>query len=500
MIARQHTRRNNGAVLGFIVATTMIICVLGAGIFAILMAFAAGNQMQHAVQSGALRSGQFIYKDDKFKVQGNKYKSQFTELSENGKFTLGNVNRVQAKAILISANYADMKAKGYDHKDASDHKDAVQSEASQIAKQLKAEITNPNNFKKEFSTYANANSLRMLMPGTKVQPDSNFMQSAYMDADGKTESNIWFKPQVLPSTQQKAVSETPNGKFYVTGYKNQIDGIRLVPFRHDERTNLVSGSEFVPAMKAPVSTDLPNAWSVKGKAQTRVGGEVRNQAMVQTNPREEFEMRMYDGWVRIKLKANSAKWYHNGMFKSEQQYSYFRQPKIASWAVTAGKATSTSMVGNETSLNLWDTLFPANAHGDGTVKSELIHRLREMRPDLKDHELIKALKTTPINVPSTGDQDFYVSLNGNNEIAVTRWDPKRDRIRPDGSARDFTQSFFPEPNSSVTVILSKKCLKLFEFVTTKGTLKWKPGTGYDGCLGELEVSRTASVYVKATAP
>jgi hypothetical protein len=499
-------RAQKGAILPLVAALTIVLTMLGAGILTMMMMFGANQEMEQATMAGALGMGQNVLKvTDKTSATD---REQFADLgyqcSGEARFTPANVNRVMAKALLMRINFEDMKARGLAGGAAEANVINAENSAQRIADSIKEEITDSKNLQPTFLKYANSNSLRMFGPDTKVKPASDKWETGYVDAGA--ESNIYFDPKVLPIAMRgKLESVSKDGKTYLKGYTTQCAAkspLRLVPYRHAERPALISADDFYGANKRkPGAHDLPNAWACRAQAQAR-GSALVSTAMVQINPQQEFEMRQQDGWVRIVLEPNEAVWKWNTLRWVTSKYPYSRTYRHKVFYVpVAGVGYSFANVGNEAEpSNLWNCLFPDSARGNEPAQAELLQRLRELKPNLSDAQLIKPLQQAQVDRDTTDKQVFYVYLKDDN-LKVSRAfsgdiPPSiKTTAQADGRSTYYTQNWsLFRPNYSIVAITGLKCRWAW-WTQTEGSVRWQPGTGYNGCLGEIAVSRAVTTWM-----
>lgn len=504
----QNSRRQNGAILPLVAALTIVLTLIGAGVLGMMMMmFGANQELEQATTAGALGMGQHILTVTDKSTAADR--EQFADLGYQrdgqARFSEANINRVMAKAMLMRINFEDMKARGLAGGAAEADVVNAENSAQRIADSIKQEITDSKNLKPEFLTYANSNSLRMLGAKAKVQACGGDFATGYMDAGA--ESNIYFDQKVLPiSMRGKLESVTKDGKTYLKGYTTQAgvkSNLRLVPYRHSERPALISAGDFGGAASQfkPDAHDLPNAWACRAQADAR-GNAMVSTAIVQTNPQQEFEMRQQDGWVRIVLEPNEAVWKWNTIRWVSEKYPYSRTYLHKVFYVPiAGVGYSFANVGNEAEpSNLWNCLFPDSARGNEEAEAELLQRLHELKPNVCDQQLIKTLQQVQVDRDTTDRQVFYAYLKDDNLKVSKAFSGDippyvKTTAAADGQPTWFTQkwSLF-RPNYSIVAITGLKCRWAW-WTITEGCVKWQPGTGYNGCLGDLSVSRTVTTWM-----
>lgn len=507
---RLQTRNSKGSVLPMAISLMLVISVIGTGVCQLLLAMGANVEVQNAVNAGALRVGQRVLAVTENTKEHDVADSDFDQFHDvawknNGKshFTVGNINRAMAKAMLINANAADMRESKMSTSQSDWNAKHVADAAQRISSSIKKALQDRHYVEEDFSDFTQSNSTRMGTLQTKVEPHQARWETAYVD-EGR-ESNVYINKNVLPVSQQDAFpTVSKDGKNYITGYRNsKLTNLRMVPFRQGERPALISATNFNAKQKPTVETDLPNAFACHGKATSRQGHDIHATAMVQTHPQQEFDMRLTDGWIRIVLHRNDVDFLMYGLPIKTDHYGHRPgySPSVG-FPVYIGWGKVTAYCGNEyVPPTVWSCLFPPLCTGDSEAQSRLVQRLRELRPDLNDDQLKAPLKSATVSLTTSNDQVFYVFLDKSNNIVVRPEGSSdiplaaRNGAKPDGQGRGYDQKYILSPNQSTAKIYGIPKTKIITFCRLEGGVNWIPGTGYNGCLGQIEHKDRTLCYI-----
>lgn len=559
-------RDTRGSTLGLIVIFSLVLAVIGYGAFRLCMMFGGAHEVRNAIDAGALKVGQEVFEDNRYKVElTNADEQKFADVADkDGKIGLGNINRVWGKTLLVSMNAKAMDNAGISRGINSNVEDKLYDAAWNINSKLVTKLRNPANNMDSFNEIADKNVVNMLggMPAIKPGSSDGF-KTSYLDR--KAVSNILFDNAQLPLNQNFVpVTGLANDlklavgrdqRTYLAGYDPMTIGsghkFCFVPFKDAEKTHLVSSSTFgdgkVETVQAGQTAGVavahndksgtqtggpafmsPNSFSVKGEAKS---GQKEGQAamsFVIANPQRTFDLRLRHGFIRVKLTENTINWHPNltnnipvlsNLFKSVSSgnYSYKSQTvkPPAPWNLTgfpcgAGSLMCSAKVGSEFSANLKDVMFafPGNSNGYGNVKKVLLQRINEMKPGFTAAQLDQLIDQPLQLGASKYEYIIYVSasdvvvMEPVNQISLS-WLAPLLVSQPETPANQAQQvaseDYSGTPTQSGTPVKGKPVgpgkIDFPDWLHKTGKFKWRPGTGYNGCLGELSVERTTEAHV-----
>lgn len=335
------TRSSRGATLALIVSCTMIIIIVGIGIFFLVRLFGGGRELQHAVDSGNLnlakqalvapganRDGVGVLREN------NVDEAQFigvVDTAHGNTINLNCVNRVFAQSALVAANAKAMVQEGSSIGTTESNAHLVEDAADLIGQRLGEALSDRSVMSEEFSGMAHNNSVRMLRHQGQNAGDINHEVHMVSYTDRGLSSNVRIQDNQIPSAivgnvwanikSTKTVNVAGVGNFFI-GY---LDGIHFldrdshfVPlknaqtvdtFRH-EQPHLISTNTFNNDQTQSASpgfswaNPVPNAFQDRGDT-----AEARTNHMAQLSscsvsrslqPADGFIAAIPRGFVRIK--------------------------------------------------------------------------------------------------------------------------------------------------------------------------------------------------------
>ncbi len=501
-------RNARGAVLGLAVVLSVVMLILIGAFFKLSLFFGVADETRNATDAGALNVGKHSFDLNVSASSGDEH--QFDDVADaNKKFNLTNINRVWAKAMLANANVAAMIADNQSSPLALLHAQQLYQGAESISGKLAGELKKPENFYSSFDSISSGNNVRLAATPTSVASSKNKdWQTSYVDR-GEA-SNIDFDPEQLP-IPVPFTNPAKSATFKIPGYQAipVLDKkFYLVSMKDNDRTHLINPENFnanklenkgFDGWKNPV----PNAFSVHGESANN------NLAMswVQVNPQYKFNLGIPHAYVKIKIDPNKARYTFAQQPLGEENYEF--RPSVTSTSFTTPAQLKVTFVpvnlGNEyaTANSLYDVMFPKalNAKNEHSkVLSTLLQRCREIRKGYTLDQLVKVLKSTAVD-PTGLQNEFYIFPSKNELTAAlasqalsqARW--INPLTQADGSKKEIAhEDSIGQPNTAmftVTEPITGASIGPIPAVTQEhGTFNWTPGSGFDGCLGELSISRT----------
>lgn len=511
-------RKKRGAVLGLVVVCALVLVMIIVGLFVLTMYMGGSREVRNATDSGALNVGKQMMVRVKEKSQSGTAEEQFNELQDkNGEFGIGNINRVWAKSMLVSANYQAMKSEGTDSGTANSHADSIYNSAQGISDRLADKLNTPSNLYPFFNEVAERNSVRMIGKDSdlKAHDPGNWTTSL---VDRGAESNIMITAGQLPSgvtvPQTKA-----EGLEYVPGYQTFEVGdhtFAFVPFKVKERTHLIAGSYFSENKKDVKAINwnkpVPNGYSVDSKSLKQESLAHQALAFVQPNPQKYYDAEMR-GFIRINFPGNDIQYLINGLPTRTGDYDNRPGTETEIFIPEVGTGTLTVMtsVGNEYVGTLANVVFNPLVPGNwGPSKDRLLQRCRELKHDCTMAEMLAAMAACPF-VPGQDTYYIYPSNGPGSPLIATPesaiigdaalWLKKSadaDGSEKDGVTKEYMAGAPNEVTSAVAVpdpYCSCEPTPAVSLTFVQGWHDWTPGTGYDGCLGTMKIHRKTTVSV-----
>lgn len=503
-------RSQVGAMMGIVIASTLVFVILVIGIIQITMLFGGSREVANAVDAGALNTGK---QAPTITIDvGGGDEGQFDDVSDDSKFNLKNINRMWAKCLLCLMNEKAMQEEGYSTGQSSGNANKLYTAAQSLSDKLTSKLNTQSNLHPFFNALAVTESVRMLGNSAKISAEQgNGWKTSLMDRG--VESNIAVYGEQLPGSFNLNNSKTKSAsdnKNYFTGY-DPIDILNhkvcFVPFKLKEQPHLVSGKTFESntATANPISgvqTPVPNAFSCQGSTQMQTQGSQRAKSFVMTNPQKTYDLRIPHGFIKIKLEDNTAHWYLNGIPQPDSDYAYFPPSVQYAGPVWAGAGTLQAMANLGLEFvppTIWQALTSLPGGDYDELKQVMLQRCRELKHDFSQSQMEDLLDA--MLVP--GVKDYYIYSNDEGtelKVSPTLSNPVPPSwlltgSDPDGSEKEIcSNDTFWYPNWTMPILSGLGPKPLPSFCHCEDSVNWTPGTGYDGCLGKVRVKHETTVY------
>ncbi len=552
-------RDKRGSVTAFSAVLALALLVLGIGFLFIVLYMGAQRETKNATDAGALNVGKKALTDISVPVMPTDVFADCASDSidnnalRDNKITLGRINRVWSKAMLIAINAEAAGADGQAGSGSGNASQAV-SGAEEISNSLAAKLKTPSNLHGFFNELSQQNSVRMIGVGssTQVLPGAGW-QTSLMDREaesnieltGSPSDNFYLPPGYsLPAgaSTQCTRSPKPDGvgnKYFLKGYVPiQIGGktIWQVPFKWDNKPILVASSKF-DAEKATTkalewSNPVPNAFSAEGQALKAGAPGEKATSWVLSNPRKPFKLSAPHSFLKIKVDQPKCHWYFYPIppikveFGAAQNYDFNSSPTGMTGTTMPGGGVLCSSVTPPSQMigldiagrSLDEVIFSLpNLHTSETkkVEDQMVSRANQMisKPGVvitpaKLHSCLGSAVTRLALI--AGEKNFYLfSKDGEtleclpkiaaDALAFT-WMPLISGKDADGTEKkiiddDYMPGGFPLPHAPVPLpFCSPTPLVNVSWVLWDKDVYWKPGTGYNGSLGEIRVKRWSEVH------
>lgn len=161
------------------------------------------------------------------------------------------------------------------------------------------------------------------------------------------------------------------------------------------------------------------------------------------------------------------------------------------------------VLGNEYKGSVWDVMNAVKGDHVAPLLA-MLQRLQEIKPNYKMAQLVALLSRTEFTPESRGRYfifPVYRTVDRTDPTIVIQ--PANGTLpawiivsEPDGSPTNvgFEPKQVDKPNTNYQTIVGGNSLVGRYWTEESGTLSWKPGSGFDQCLGEFRVSRLVDCY------
>lgn len=516
--------RNNHGTMGLVAISGFVLVLIVLAAFGLLMRFGGAKETANAVDAGALNVGKRCF-EQKVSAQSAD-EEQFKDVADSqNKFGLTNINRVWAKAMLAAANVSAMSPAT---PQAQDHANRLFQAAKAISDRLADKLNTPSNLHQYFSEISHQNSVRMVGTSSTAEVENVNWETSLTNRG--IETNIEVTADQFPTgtfgnvqAVNKTIQGTPHS--FIPGYKpiNYLgNDFCFVPFKAEEKTHLISLDQFendklskkaLPQWSNPV----PNSFSCQGKTSQASQYTAGSISCVLANPQRPFKLQMPGAYIKIKLKEKStATWYFNGIpWPATTSYDYVipenstRGPGVAGLGTITGTCTFGLEYINKT---VYGALFALPTEDYSDIQQALVQRIREIAPGFTTADL-EPLLSFPL-LPAAADHDtdsdntvYIVFKDGNGQLKCLP-QPEAQAFAlntanfekgSDGPEFDHNESPMVVPGipgvAWGTPVGFGTPKDLPDVLNIEGHLYWTPGSGFDGCLGELRLERGTDAFI-----
>jgi hypothetical protein len=282
-----------------------------------------------------------------------------------------------------------------------------------------------------------------------------------------------------------------------------------VPFRFGERPHLIARSQFETAAQNPPpwqTKPVPNSFSATGSTQNNEHLGEKTTSWVQANPQQPYPAAMPNGFIRIKIDANTLDWRVDGLPYYTDTYGFIPDEIwMDPFPLPCGTISGDQTVGLEyLPPTLFKAIFalPPIPPMPSAAMDNLYQRLQQLHPGYSKSAFLAQLALTPV-MPDATDQEFII-CNSDFDVAKSKLlilpadaAPPWTSGQPSGSQSELVQDreYMLGPNFGLTNLACYGDFEWPTFTECTGTRSWTPGTGYGGCLGELEIKRTTIAWI-----
>ncbi len=510
---KKSNRNENGAMMGFVVALIFVIVLVGAGLFTVGLLFSGNREFTNAVDSGTLNAARMSV-TLKADIDNGTVESQYSDVAENGSsFSLRSINRMWGKCLLCMLNQQEMAQDGYDSGDSYQHAEALYSAAKSISERLTSKLNDPSNIEPFFTQMVATESERALGSATKVvqEPGSGWKTSLM---DRNVESNVAVYPEQLPILDISGVNGTKasDNLQYFQGYnpiKVLDQYITFVPLRYSGQPHLVSSKDFTADMNAipNCAVAIPNAFSCQGQTVGQNHDTQHARAFAIANPLKTYDLSIPHSFIHISLGTNTCHFWcdavpypiYDQTFGYAPPSPFFAQSGPMDATAAVATATVTPLGLEFMPYTIWGALTSLSNSGGSypNLKKVLTQRCNEMKHGFQESDLESVLSS--MLLPGITDYYIYPDSSGNVTVAPSLSNPIPPTWVLSGGSADGTKQEI-DSNGDTTFGAGLPIPPYIVEVEVEGigggsgvylecdSIKWTAGTGYNGNLGDVEVT------------
>ena len=550
MIRVLRPRNRHGSLTALAAAFAFALVILGVGFFFFVLFMDAQKETKNAVDAGALNVGKRSL--DKITVEVLPTESQrcFWDVVKDPPdnslpglshpMNLRRINRVWAEALLMKLNAVAAGAQvGSGHSSADQALSGAQDISNRLANELKKE-TNLHGF---FTELAQQNNIRMIGNSASVKEiaGANWQTSKMNEGSesnvtlpGSNGNNFAAPPGSPPwSTDDYTVTQRVNpppsasGKFFLKGYVPiNIGGNTYwqVPFLYDEKPHMVSKSNFEKAQNkaAGWSNAVPNSFSAEGVASQPGKPSEKATSWCLTNPRQIYKAAIPHSFVRIKVDQPFCNW---NFFPTggppewnfnDSDYNFTPDngsslpcPGGGPFCITV-QATNVLLGQDVVGRSLDELIFGYPYGSTSGLEKELVARCNEMTTEVGytvtasdvHSALSNGLCTTALATGLT--KEFFLYCTNGKKLAceplvkavpTAPWLGLIATKTPEGIEKKVIDKSGPGlgffiPMFQPQLLCGPVPPTPFGLIFWNKEIFWKPGTGFNGCLGEVRVRRS----------
>jgi hypothetical protein len=501
-------RNKNGAMMGFIIVSLIVLIILAVAFFQFSMLIGGNRELANAVDSGTLNTGR-LATTVKVEIQPGTFQEQFSDVAEdNGKsFSLESINRMWAKCLLCLMNEKAMESEQSSNSASATHAGSLFQAASNISDRLSERLNDQNYLKDFFKALVERESLRMLGNKASVAYEKGTgWKTSLMDRN--VESNVAIYQEQLPGSFKlkdnlHAVIAS-DGKHYFPGYE-PIDVLNhnyvtFVPFKLKSQPHLVAGVDFNKDTfeKSKIahcsSHPVPNAFSCQGMTKSQNLGVQHCKSFVLTNPQTTYDLTIPHSYIHILLDTNTAHFCDEGVPHPEFERHYgYNSSNVVFAAIPHGLLSHleiTSVVGLEFGSSVWSALAALDDDYGPLVKV-LTQRCAEMKHGFKESDVLSLLQNTSLS----GATDYYIFPDSKGNIQASSSPPPWMLLgsQADGQESKICSASLASTPNVITTHYTGMGVSAGN-IQESDAVYWTPGTGFNGCLGNVRVTHDTWIF------
>ncbi|HEY9679144.1 MAG TPA: hypothetical protein V6C76_14140 [Drouetiella sp.] len=515
------TRSKKASTLGLVAMCAFLIIIALAGAFQLMVYLGTSQELKNSVDAASLN---VAMRATDIKVP-DRPEFGFDDVGDcTGKLGLSNINRVWAKAYLVAANADEINNQGQSNGFVEKSVETSYGNAMTLNNSLESVLQNGAAQDVAFNQMTSAKPAKLLKANGDVTSNHDDQWSTACLYRGE-ESNIKIDPTALPQNATPATIKM-NNNVWLQGYNGmQAHGktFCLTTFHSNEAPHLVSLATFDQWKNSPVNgahaLPIPNTFKQAGSINGQVS--LNASAVAVANPMLSYHLQFPRAYVMLAFQ-NSANWFVQGAMYKHTLYS----PSTGkTWVVKSkplvppakGILNGYATLGNEYKGDVYSAINALPGDHSQAI-SKLLQRLKEMRPNFTQTQLITLLKgiqyppnastlyvmiycddncSTAVqsNLPPPKYCEIYTDDQGNTQyVNLPSFIPSRPDLQAEGNEKMlFNENpLVDTPNYCWSNIIGPYPTDKHS-LTESGVVSWKPGTGWTGCLGMIRISRTANI-------
>lgn len=504
MIAK---RAQNGGMLPVVLICVAVLVMILVGAFTLSLIFSGEQKVRSVVDAGALMVAQNA---PNLKVRPPELYADCADTE--GKIGLMNINRVIGKAMLIAMNAQDMKNSGQPGSSGGSASQAL-SDAESVEDQVRNKVMDTSECSLAFRQ-AVPNSGTASSDGNAGGTAPPKFDSSFVHRDD--ESNLKIDKGQLPDSielPKGSVVEEGEAAGCLRGYKGITANGKdfyFVPFRAKELPHLIPVEEFRDNKKdkKPLGwgSAVPNAFKV-----TADGGVTNmvSMAAAVANPQQTYRAAIPHAYVSIKVHPTEVTWKVNAKQAGKTQYYFEKQQQqgFKKYMEKCALLDGFGDLGNEYTAKDLASVMKAVPSADHDKMFKLIEqRLKEIQPDFSGVEKLLSSQQVDDNelefllFPIYNEKDNTdprIIINAKS-AAAAGWLNKS--VTPDGEQKQIGKEELTDGKNHAWVVPTGIWMLSNVKIRVSGQILWKPGTGANQHLGEMEIIRKCEVTYEGKCP
>lgn len=533
-------RDSKGATLGFVVAAIGVLVAIVFVIWMVLSTIGGQRELSNAVDAGTLNAAN---QAPKVRVTPSPAAAAvFADcLAADGTVGLDNINKVQAKALLLMLNSRSLNMIGKGTPQSDINFQHAFNASREIENKLSDQLNNAANLHGYFTEVADANDVRMVNCVNNVKPVAGW-QTACLNRG--QESNVYLQQDQLPpkiKLTDLPTKKLADGRDYLCGYTPINFGagkaINFVSFESGQQSHLVSlktaqAGNAVSAPIAGIPKPVPNTFKCGGEmTDTRSRERLCWSAAICNQRAVTAPAAMEGAFVHITLKQDGLRFFpwQNPLLgllppaktkKSATSVMKVYPGLIGGLGLLVFQATNGAQYDKKTAFptanNLLHALYwQGNASQYERVDEQLLSRVNQIKPGVSAKQLQDLLMTVP--VPKTNSAEYWIArdqggelkvftpatMTGMNKIALAN---AKSDIKPDGKPGTIIGHVpMVKGNSSkaleITFTPFIKIKMVPSGTLTRHEVVYQPGSGVNGSLLDIEQRDQTFVFTgKVSSP
>lgn len=520
MHIHDYKKRQTGALLSFVAATSLVVVAVGLAVICMLYIVCGNREGSHAHDGGTLNvAKKSVLVNVAGTAQENTYYNATSDKNNPGHYSLKSINQMWARCLIIMVNSWSMHLTGTETPQSISNSNTAWALANSISNKLSAKLNSKANLYGYFDDITQSNSLRMFSADGKMEKSGKWDTTCL---NRGSESNILFNSQFIPFPLSKpSLTGDPtivvNGSEYMRGYTPLHVGngrfINFVSFENKQQPHLVSQVTFAGMKKTKMQWQrpVPNTFLCSSSAGNQFKQDHKWSAAGIANTMSTDKLDMPNGFIHIKLSVDQWKWYPNyqsagndvSLPKGPSSPSASLHDSFWSGMYTANGECGDQYLGGN-GPTLYQAIYSYNGENNdvyGQMKGLLISRINQIKPGTSWAQIVALLKSKTIFTPG----DYYIALNKEGALIIAQKGPETSALNAEvqqhleeiaDGAKRVDYHFEDNAHSNVQASHSPiSGISPDQMLIKKGT-KWRhmvaitPGTGTFGPLLDIDQKDT----------